>query len=62
MQITFSYSKEDKWVLDEVEEKAYLEGKSKSAVIVAILEEHFTKGVKDRRNLPYYSVAFLQNN
>lgn len=48
--------------MDEVEEKAYLEGKSKSAVIVAILEEHFTKGVKDRRNLPYYSVAFLQNN
>ena len=44
MQTTFSYHPKDKWVLDEVREKAYLERKSKSAVIVEILEEYFLKG------------------
>jgi len=41
MQTTFSYHENDRWVLEEVREKAYLERKSKSAVIIAILEEYF---------------------
>ncbi len=44
MQTTFSYHEKDRWVLEEVREKAYFERKSKSAVIVAILEEYFLKG------------------
>jgi len=44
MQTTFSYDEKDNWIMDEVEEKAYLERKSKSAVIVAILEEYFAGG------------------
>ena len=44
MQTTFSYAPKDKWVVEEVREKAYLERKSKSAVIVEILEEYFLKG------------------
>ena len=44
MQTTFSYHENDRWVLEEVREKAYLERKSKSAVIVEILEEYFLKG------------------
>jgi hypothetical protein len=44
MQTTFSYHEKDRWILGEVREKAYFERKSKSAVIVAILEEYFLKG------------------
>jgi hypothetical protein len=44
MQTTFSYDPKDKWVVEEVREKAYLERKSKSAVIIEILEEYFLKG------------------
>ena len=44
MQTTFSYDEKDNWIMDEVRQKAYLERKSKSAVIVAILEEYFAGG------------------
>ena len=46
MQTSFSYNAKDKWVLEEVWDKAYLGRKSKSAVIVEILEEYFLKGKK----------------
>ncbi|MFP4136453.1 MAG: hypothetical protein ACLFN7_05430 [Candidatus Acetothermia bacterium] len=41
MQTTIYYRKEDEFLIDKVEEKANRERKSKSAVILSILEEYF---------------------
>lgn len=46
MQISIYYNEEDKWLSDKVEEKAQVERRSKSAVILAILEEYFVRGEK----------------
>lgn len=41
MQTTFYYKDRDKYLIDKVEEKASRERKSKSAVILSVLEEYF---------------------
>ena len=41
MQTTIYYKDEDEYLIDKVEEKATRERKSKSAVILSILEEYF---------------------
>mgnify|MGYP006289884639 CR=1 FL=1 len=41
MQTTIYYRKEDKYLLDKVENMANRERKSKSACLLTILEEHF---------------------
>ena len=41
MQTTIYYKEEDEYLIDKVEEKANRERKSKSAVILSILEEYF---------------------
>jgi len=41
MQTTIYYKDEDEYLIDKVEEKANRERKSKSAVILSILEEYF---------------------
>jgi len=46
MQLTISCNDRDRWIIKEIEERAYLQKKSKSSVIIAILEGHFTKGKK----------------
>jgi len=44
MQTTFCYHEKDEWILEEIREKAHLERRSKSSVIVAMLEEYFLQG------------------
>lgn len=46
MQLTISCNDRDRWIIKEIEERAYLQKKSKSSVIIAMLEGHFTKGKK----------------
>jgi hypothetical protein len=46
MQITIYYTQEDQYLLDLVEQKAYRERKSRSAVILTILEWYFEAGRK----------------
>ncbi len=46
MQVTIYYSDEDEYLIDLVDEEARRERKSRSAVILSILEEHFER---DRR-------------
>jgi hypothetical protein len=41
MQLTIYYTKEDQYLLDQIDEKADAERRSKSAVILAIIEEYF---------------------
>ena len=41
MQTTIYYKDEDEYLIEKVEEKANRERKSKSAVILSILEEYF---------------------
>ena len=41
MQATFYYSEEDAYLIRKVDEKGRRERKSRSAVILSILEEHF---------------------
>jgi len=41
MQISVYYSEEDQYLLDKVEEKAQRERRSKSSVILSILETYF---------------------
>ena len=44
MQVTMYFSDEDKYLIDLVDEKARRERKSRSAVMLSILEEHFSRG------------------
>jgi len=44
MQVTMYFSDEDKYLIDLVDEKARRERKSRSAVMLSILEEYFTRG------------------
>ncbi|MFB6291408.1 MAG: hypothetical protein ABEJ25_06750 [Candidatus Bipolaricaulia bacterium] len=44
MQTTIYYKEGDEYLIDKVEEKANRERKSKSAVILSILEEYFEGG------------------
>lgn len=46
MQATLYYSEEDLYLLRLVDERAQRERKSRSAVIMAILEEYFEEGKK----------------
>lgn len=46
MQTSIYYIKEDNWLLEKVQEKAQTERRSRSAVILAILEEYFSRGRK----------------
>lgn len=46
MILTIYYHKEDKWLLDKVDEVSIRERKSRSAVILSILEEYFERGKK----------------
>jgi replicative superfamily II helicase len=41
VQTTIYHGKEDQYLLDQVDQKAKRERKSRSAVILSILEEHF---------------------
>ncbi|MFP3953527.1 MAG: hypothetical protein ACLFVS_05325 [Candidatus Acetothermia bacterium] len=41
MQTTIYYRKDDKYLIEKLEEKAKRERKSKSACLLTILEEHF---------------------
>jgi hypothetical protein len=41
MQLTIYYTKDDQYLLDQVDEKADAERRSKSAVILSIIEEYF---------------------
>ncbi|MFQ5796498.1 MAG: hypothetical protein ACE5JP_15815 [Candidatus Bipolaricaulia bacterium] len=43
MQTTIYYTAEDSYLIDKVEDKAMRERKSKSAVILTILEEYFER-------------------
>ncbi len=43
MQISFYYTKKDKHLIDKFKQKARKERKSKSAVILSILEEYFER-------------------
>jgi len=44
MQVTMYFSDEDKYLIDLVDEKARRERKSRSAVMLSILEEYFSRG------------------
>ncbi|SQD93055.1 conserved protein of unknown function [Candidatus Bipolaricaulis anaerobius] len=44
MQVTLYYNEEDQYLLELVDELAERERKSRSAVIMSILEEHFERG------------------
>jgi len=46
MQTSIYYTKKDKWLLSKVDDKAQLERRSRSAVILAILEQYFTRKKK----------------
>ena len=46
MQTSIYYQKEDRYLFDKVEELAKWERRSKSAMILAILEEYFEAGRK----------------
>jgi hypothetical protein len=41
MQMTIYYTKEDQYLIDKIDEMAYRERKSRSAVILTILERYF---------------------
>ncbi len=41
MQMTIYYTKDDQYLIDKVDELAYRERKSRSAVILSILERYF---------------------
>lgn len=41
MQMTIYYTKADQYLIDKVDEKAYRDRKSRSAVILTILEQYF---------------------
>lgn len=41
MQLTIYYTKADRYLLDKVDEKAHRDRKSRSAVILTILESYF---------------------
>jgi len=41
MQLTIYYTKDDQYLLDQVDDKADAERRSKSAVILSIIEEYF---------------------
>ena len=43
MQTSIYYTKKDQWLLDKIGNKAQLERRSKSAVILNILEQYFTR-------------------
>ena len=43
MLITIYYTKDDQYLMDLIEKKAYRERKSKSAVILTILESYFQR-------------------
>ncbi len=43
VQMTIYYTKEDQYILDKIDEKAYRERKSRSAVILTILEQYFER-------------------
>ncbi len=44
MQVTLYYSDEDQYLMDLVDQKALRERKSRSSVVLSILEEHFERG------------------
>lgn len=44
MQVTLYYNNEDRYLLELVDELAQRQRKSRSAVIMSILEEHFERG------------------
>ncbi len=44
MQVTLYYSDEDQYLIDLVDQKAQCERKSRSSVVLSILEEHFEQG------------------
>ncbi len=44
MQLTLYYNRQDQYLVDLVDEIAERERKSRSAVIMSILEEHFERG------------------
>lgn len=44
MQVTLYYSDEDQYVMDLVDQVALRERKSRSAVVLSILEEYFERG------------------
>ena len=44
MQVTMYFSDEDKYLIDLVDEKARRERKSRSAVMLSILEQYFEEG------------------
>ncbi len=44
MQVTLYYSDEDQYVIDLVDQLALRERKSRSAVVLSILEEYFERG------------------
>jgi len=46
MQVTMYFSDEDRYLIDLVDEKARRERKSRSAVMLSILEEYFERGKK----------------
>ena len=46
MQTSIYYTEEDNWLLEKAEEKGEVERRSRSAVILAILEEYFARGKK----------------
>jgi hypothetical protein len=46
MQVTLYYNEEDHYLLELVDREAQQERKSRSAVIMSILEEHFERGKK----------------
>lgn len=46
MQTTIYYREEDRYLMDKLEEKSSRERKSKSAIILSILENYFESGQK----------------
>jgi len=43
MQLSIYYTKDDEWLIEKVEAEAKTQRKSKTAVILSILEKHFQK-------------------
>jgi len=46
MQLSIYYTEGDNWLLEKTQEKAQTERRSRSAVILTILEEYFSRGRK----------------
>jgi hypothetical protein len=52
MQLTIYYGKDDEWLINKLQAKAYAERKSVSAIIMTVLQEYFGELPEERKAQP----------